>query len=67
MVARWVGGLALAVVVFAVPLESASANTLLLEEILTGGAPRGPGVERRARGGDADRGGRLGGCAPSAA
>jgi len=41
MVARWVGGLALAVVVFAVPLESASANTLLLEEILTGGAPRG--------------------------
>src|SRR5262245_24598803 len=41
MVARWVGGLALAVVAFVVPFASASANTLLLEEILTGGAPRG--------------------------
>ena len=41
MVARWVVRLALVISAFAVSFESASANTLLLEEILTGGAPRG--------------------------
>src|SRR5262245_38374796 len=41
MIVRWVGGLVLAVVAFAAPFESANANTFLLEEILTGGAPRG--------------------------
>src|SRR5262245_51318822 len=38
---RGVAALVVAAVAFAVPLASASANTLLLEEILTGGAPRG--------------------------
>src|SRR5262245_37698444 len=38
---RGVTALVLAVVAFAVPFTSANANTLLLEEILTGGAPRG--------------------------
>jgi len=41
MALRGVAALVLAVVAFAVPFASASANTLLLEEILTGGAPRG--------------------------